>query len=239
MIACECPVCTSSDPRDRRTRTSAVFSYNDRCILIDTAPELRLQCVARGIRRVDAIMLTHAHADHIVGLDDVRIFNQMQRRTLDLFADAATLDRVQKMFAYAFRENPDYPSAIPRLRPRELDGPLELFGREVIPVRYMHGQTPVLGFRVGGIAYCPDCNFIPDGSRDLLRDLDVLVLDGLRRRPHPTHFNITQAIEEARRVGARRTYFTHIAHELGHAETDAELPDGMALAYDGLVVESD
>ena len=103
----------------------------------------------------------------------------------------------------------------------------------------MHGQTPVLGLRIGGIAYCPDCNFIPDASRPLLQDLDVLVLDGLRRRPHPTHFNITQAIEEAHRIGARRTYFTHIAHELGHAETEAELPEGMALAYDGLVIESE
>jgi phosphoribosyl 1,2-cyclic phosphate phosphodiesterase len=143
------------------------------------------------------------------------------------------------MFNYAFDDDPAYPSSKPELHTALLDGPLELYGRTVLPVPYQHGSLTVRGFRVGNIAYCPDCSFIPDESRELLRGLDVLVLDGLRRRPHPTHFNLDQAVEEARRIGARRTYFTHIAHELRHAETNARLPPDMELAYDGLVCESE
>lgn len=239
MIACACAVCTSPDQRDRRTRTSAVFSYDGYHVLVDTSPELRLQCVAWRITRVDALLYTHAHADHVVGLDDVRRFNDQLDAPLDVYGSAATLVRVEAMFGYAFADDPDYPSAKPSLRPRAVTGPFELLGRPVTPIPYRHGPTDVLGFRIGRIAYCPDCNFIPEESRALLADLDVLVLDALRRRPHATHFNLAQAVEEARRIGARRTYFTHIAHELGHAQTNAELPAGMELAYDGLVCESD
>lgn len=238
MIGCDCPVCTSPDPCDRRTRTSAVFSYNDRHVLVDTSPELRLQCVACGITRVDALLYTHAHADHIVGLDDTRIFSHRNGAPLSVYANADVLEQVRKAFGYAFEDDPDYPSAKPRLRATPITGPWELFGRDVIPIPYQHGPTLVYGYRVGDIAYCPDCSFIPDESRALLADLDVLLLDGLRRRPHPTHFNLAQAVQEARRIGARRTYFTHIAHELLHATTNAELPDGMELAYDGMVCES-
>lgn len=259
MIGCDCPVCTSSDPRDRRTRPSALFSFDGHHVLVDTGPELRLQCLACDVRRVDAILLTHHHADHIVGLDDVRRFNWLQGQPIRVYGSRATLDRVQAMFAYAFQDDPDYPSAKPQLELAPIDGakppapqpgiaatpregyaipPLELFGRQIIPIPYFHGPLPVLGFRLGRIAYCPDCSRMPEESRRLLTGLDVLVLDALRRRPHPTHFNLEQAVEEARRIGAARTYFTHIAHELKHAETNAELPPGMELAYDGLVCES-
>jgi phosphoribosyl 1,2-cyclic phosphate phosphodiesterase len=239
MIGCNCTVCTSADPRDRRTRTSVVFSYEGHNLLVDTSPELRLQCVACGIRRIDAVLFTHFHADHIAGLDDVRRFNWIQGGPITLYGDAATLTRVRQMFAYAFVSDPDYPSAKPELNTVVLNGPLELGGHQVIPVPLRHGSLAVLGFRVGNIAYCTDCNMIPDESRQLLRDLDILVLDGVRRRPHSTHFNIEQAVQEARQIGARRTYFTHIAHELKHAETNAQLPAGMELAYDGLVCESE
>jgi phosphoribosyl 1,2-cyclic phosphate phosphodiesterase len=239
MIGCDCPVCTSDDPRDRRTRTSAVFSYDGCNLLIDTGPELRLQCVARNIRRADAILFTHHHADHVVGLDDVRRFNWLQRSPITVYGNERTIGYVRSMFAYAFTDEPDYPSAKPELHTRVIDGPIELFGRIVTPIPYFHGPLPVLGYRVGNIAYCPDCNRIPDESRSLLQGLDVLILNALRRRPHPTHFTIDEAVEEARRIGARRTYFTHIAHELGHAAANAELPDGMALSYDGLVCESE
>jgi phosphoribosyl 1,2-cyclic phosphate phosphodiesterase len=239
MIACDCPVCTSDDPRDRRTRTSALFSYNDRNLLIDTGPELRLQCVAADVRRVDAVLFTHYHADHIVGLDDLRRFNWVQRGPITLFGDAITIQRVRDMFPYAFTNEPDYPSAKPELLTEVVNGPLELFGREVSPIPLWHGPALILGFRIGDIAYCTDCSGIPDESYGLLRGLDVLILDAVRRRPHPTHFNLEQAVEAAGRIGASRTYFTHIAHELGHAETNAELPAGMELAYDGLVCESD
>lgn len=238
MIGCGCPVCTSPDPRDRRTRTSAVFTTESGNILIDTGPELRLQAVAVGLRSVDAILYTHHHADHVVGLDDVRRFNWLRGAPLDVFANARTIGHLRAMFAYAFERDADYPSAKPELRAHVIDGPLELCGQTVIPLPYLHGTLPVLGFRVGRIAYCPDCSHIPDHTRPLLEGLEVLVLDALRRRPHPTHFNLEQAIAEARRIGARRTYFTHIAHELGHAATQAELPPGMFLAYDGLVCEA-
>ncbi len=239
MIACDCGVCTSSDPRDRRSRTSALFSFEQRNLLIDTSPELRLQCLANNVRSVDAILFTHHHADHVVGLDDVRRFNWISRAVLDIYADAATLARLRAMFAYAFEDDPQYPSAKPDLRTRQIDGPFELFGRQIIPIRYQHGPLPVLGFRIGRVAYCPDCSHMPDASRALLSGLDVLVLDALRRRPHPTHFNLEQAIEEAQRIGAKRTVFTHIAHELPHEQTNRELPEGMELAYDGLVLTSD
>jgi phosphoribosyl 1,2-cyclic phosphate phosphodiesterase len=239
MIACDCPVCTSADPRDRRTRTSALFSFDGHHVLIDTAPELRLQCLAQDVQRVHAILLTHAHADHVTGLDDVRRFNHVLGGPLDVYSAAAALARVQRMFDYAFCDDPDYPSAKPQLRAVAVTGPFMLFGRRVTPIPYQHGPTPVLGYRIGDIAYCPDCSFVPDESRTLLADLDVLVLDALRRRPHPTHFNLEQAVAEAQRIGARRTYFTHIAHELGHAATNAELPPGLELAYDGLVCDTE
>jgi phosphoribosyl 1,2-cyclic phosphate phosphodiesterase len=239
MIGCDCAVCRSDDPRDRRTRTSAVFSYDGYNLLVDTPPELRLQCVACDIRRVDAILFTHFHADHVAGLDDVRRFNWIQGGSITLYGDAATLARVRQMFTYAFVVDPDYPSAKPELETAVLDGPLELGGRQVVPILLKHGSLPVFGFRVGNIAYCTDCNLVPDQSLELLRGLDVLILDSVRRRPHATHFNLEQAIEQARQIGARQTYFTHIAHELKHAETNAQLPVGMELAYDGLVCESD
>ena len=238
MIACDCPVCASTDPRDRRTRTSALFSFAGGHVLVDTAPELRLQCIACGVRRVDAVLYTHGHADHVAGLDDLRRFNDLRGGSLDVYADATTLRRVREMFAYAFDDDLDYESAKPQLRPVEITQPFEVCGRRVIPIPYGHGQTRVLGFRIGDVAYCPDCNFIPDQSRALLAGLDVLVLDALRRRPHPTHFTLEQAVAEARRIGARRTYFTHVTHDLPHAATNAELPPGMELAYDGLVCES-
>ena len=237
MIGCDCPVCTSDDPRDRRTRCSAAFICDGRVVLIDASPELRLQCLACGIRHVDAVLFTHAHADHVAGLDDLRIFSQRSSRALPVFGSRPTLERLQTAYAYAFNDDPDYPSAKPQLEPHVVDGPFELFGRAIVPIPYDHGPTRVLGYRLGPVAYCPDCSHIPDASRPLLRNLDVLVLDALRRRPHPTHFNLEQAIAEARRIGARRTYFTHIAHELGHAETSAALPAGMELAWDGLVIE--
>jgi phosphoribosyl 1,2-cyclic phosphate phosphodiesterase len=235
MIACDCAVCTSADPHDRRTRASALFSFEGRHLLVDTSPELRLQCLACGVRQVDAILYTHAHADHVAGLDDVRRFNWLQGRALDVYGAPATLKRIHTMFRYAFENEPEYPSAKPDLNLAPISGPFELFGRQVVPIPYQHGQQTVLGFRIGDIAYCPDCSFIPDESRKLLSGLEVLVLDGLRRRPHPTHFNLDQAVAEAGRIGARRTYLTHIAHELPHAATNAELPPEIELAYDGLV----
>ncbi len=237
MIGCRCPVCSSGDPHDRRTRTSILIRQGERALLVDTSPELRLQCVACGVTRVDAVLFTHQHADHIVGLDDLRRFNALQQTSLPCYGSKHTLDILQRMFPYAFADDPDYPSAKPHLTLHPIDGPFELFGMPVVPVPLWHGRLPILGYRVGRFAYCTDCSRIPEESIERLSGLDVLVLDALRRRPHPTHMNLDQAVAAARRIGARRTLFTHIAHELMHEAVNAELPAGMALAYDGQVIE--
>ena len=236
MIGCDCAVCRSDDPRDHRTRTSVVVEFNGRYVLIDTSPELRLQCLNCGITRVDAIFYTHYHADHVGGLDDLRRFNHLQKTVLTCYGDGATLKVLKEMFPYAFRQRPGYHSGIPQLRHQLIDGPFELFGMRVIPIPLMHGEMPVLGFRFGRFAYCTDCSVIPQESMELLGDLEVLILDGLRRSPHPTHFNLDGAVRVAYTIGARQTYFTHIAHELAHEATNNELPDNMALAYDGQII---
>jgi len=236
MIACDCPVCTSSDPRDKRTRPSILIRAGGAGLLVDTSPELRLQCLANDVRRVDAVLFTHHHIDHVAGLDDLRRFNWLQEGEIPCYGMADTLARLRQMFAYVFSES-DYPSAIPRLSLHTITGPFEAAGVPVTPIPLLHGPTAVLGFRVGRFAYCTDVSEIPTDSWPLLRDVDVLILDALRRRPHPTHFNLEQAVDHASRIGAERTYFTHIAHELMHEATNRELPDGMALAHDGQVID--
>ncbi len=237
MIGCDCAVCRSDDPRDRRSRPSAYLDFAGRGVLIDTAPELRLQCLACDIRRCDAVLYTHHHIDHVAGLDDLRRFNWLQKESLPCYGRPETLARLRQMFAYVFEHDREYPSYKPRIDLRAIDGPFEVCGVRVTPVPLLHGRMPVLGFRVGRFAYCTDVSEIPDASWPLLEGLDALVLGALRRRPHPTHFTIDQAVAAARRIGARRTYFTHIAHELGHAETNAGLPEGMALGHDGLAFD--
>ncbi|MBU0616667.1 MAG: MBL fold metallo-hydrolase [Planctomycetes bacterium] len=236
MIACRCAVCTSADPRDKRSRPSVAVQYDDTTVLIDTGPELRLQCLANDIQRADAVLYTHHHIDHIAGLDDLRRFNWVQKQVIPCHGRAETLDRLKRMFAYAFDLHNDYPSATPRLSLHTVEGPFEIGGREIMPIPVLHGALPILGFRIGGFAYCTDVSEIPPPSRALLAGLDVLMLDALRKRPHPTHFNLEQAVECAREIGARRTFFTHIAHELAHEETNRLLPSGMALAFDGQTI---
>jgi phosphoribosyl 1,2-cyclic phosphate phosphodiesterase len=237
MIGCDCAVCTSSDPRDKRTRTSIIVQTAETSILIDTPPELRVQCLACNIRRVDGILYTHQHADHITGLDDLRRFNALQQTALSCYANPHTAHVLQRMFPYAFTNDPAYPSAKPELNLAEIDGPFEIRGIPVTPIPLLHGHMPVLGFRIGRVAYCTDCSTIPEASMELLTGLDVLVLDALRIRPHPTHFNLEQAVQAAGLIGAKQTYFTHIAHELPHAQTNAGLPDNMALGYDGQIID--
>ena len=240
MIGCDCAVCTSPDPHDKRNRASVLIRYGDAQVLVDTTPELRLQALAHGVRRIDAVVYTHAHADHIMGLDDVRRFNYVKGGPLDVWADARTFDTLARCFHYAFREpSPEQKVFRPHLVHRQIAGtPFEVAGARWTPIELLHGDLPVLGFRVGRLASCTDVSKIPDASYRLLEGLDVLVLDALHRVKHTTHFNLDEAIAEAKRIGARQTWFTHIAHGLSHAETNAELPDGVRLAHDGLVVEA-
>ncbi len=237
MIGCGCPVCTSPDPRDRRTRPSVVISQGDTRVLADTTPELRLQCVANGVNSIDAVVVTHAHADHIMGLDDVRRFNALRGGPLDVYAEPATREVLDRCFGYAFR-TPDPHADVfrPHLVHRDiidLAAPIRIGPMSWQPIRLFHGKMPVLGFRVGRLAYCTDVNRIPDESWPLLEGLDLLVLDALGPDPHSTHFSLAQALDVVERVKPRQARFTHVAHRLGHAATNAALPPHVRLAYDG------
>jgi phosphoribosyl 1,2-cyclic phosphate phosphodiesterase len=246
-IGCDCPVCRSSDPRDHRTRPSILievqsnppspFAASVRSILVDTSTDLRTQALANDVRRVDAILFTHSHADHIFGMDDVRRFNQMQQSAIPVYADDETLANVRRMFSYVFEPPKQKGGGLPELVPFRIAGPFTLGGVEIVPVPLFHGRLPVLGFRVGSFAYLTDCNRIPDESYPLLAGVRTVVLDALRHRPHSTHFSVGEAIDAFTRMGAERAYFTHICHDLAHAETCAMLPAGVELAYDGLVLE--
>ena len=238
MIGCDCATCRSSDRRDARWRTSArVETADGLSLLIDAGPDLRAQSLAFDIRRVDAILFTHGHADHILGLDDVRRFNAIQRRPMPCFGDAATLRDVRRTFGYVFDSAAARGGGLPQLELFEIGGPFCIGYQEIIPVPLFHGDRAILGLRVGNFAYLTDCSRIPDDSWRLLEGVDLLVLDALRETPHPTHFSLSEAVRTAERIAARRTCFTHMCHDLGHAATCARLPQGMELAYDGLVVE--
>ncbi len=240
MIGCRCPVCRSDDPKDRRLRPSVhVDVEGGPALLIDTATDLRQQALACSLTKVDAVLYTHAHADHVMGLDELRRFNALKGGGIPVFADAPTATQLRRMFTYAFVPASGQGGGVPELSLSEVTGPFVVEGVMVTPVPIFHGTQPVLGFRIGRFAYLTDCSRIPEASYPLLDDLDVLVLDALRHRPHPTHFTVAEAVAVAQRVGARHTYFTHICHDLPHVETCAALPPGMALAWDGQVLVVD
>ena len=235
MIGCDCATCRSDDPRDSRWRPSVLVETDGgEAILVDAGPDLRAQALRFAVRRVDAVVFTHGHADHILGLDEIRRYNAIQQRPMPLYGDAATLFDIERMFAYVFDPATPKGGGLPQLELRRIDGPFTIGSQEVLPVPIFHGKRPILGLRIGTFAYLTDCSRIPDASWALLEGLDVVVLDALRHRPHPTHFTLAEAVDAAGRIGAGRTYFTHMCHDLAHAETNAQLPPGMALAYDGL-----
>lgn len=240
QIGCDCAVCRSADPRDKRTRSGAAVQANGATILIDTPPELRLQLIAAGLTSVDAVVYTHEHADHVNGIDDLRMFSVRRRRALPVYGPAETLERLRESFAYIFDgEAPYQGTSKPDLEPHPVEPgrPVTVAGIEVLPLAFRHGPLRVFGYRFGGLAYITDVKAVPEAERDLLRGLDVLALNALWWRSHPTHLSIGEAIETARAIGARRTYLTHLTHETGHAALAAELPDGVYPAYDGLTVE--
>ena len=239
VIGCDCAVCQSTDPRDRRTRTSALVRYGGHPFLIDTATELRSQALAYGIRRVDAVLMTHAHADHTGGFDDLRRFNELQQEHIPVYADPGTAAMLRERYAYTFSDLYPFYGGKPDLILHEIDGPFAPFGEEIIPIPVMHGRLPITGFRFADLAYVTDAKEIPDTSLELLRDLDVLVLNALRERSHPTHLSISEAVEVIQTVRPRRSYLVHLSHETSHVEAQNLLPDGIEVAWDGLTVSTD
>jgi phosphoribosyl 1,2-cyclic phosphate phosphodiesterase len=235
-IGCHCEVCSSNDPRDQRLRPSVLVSYAGRNVLIDTTPDFRTQALRAKIDRLDAVVFTHSHADHLMGLDDVRPFNFRQNGHIPIYASENTLAAIRRCFPYIF-DNEKKESNVPKLDVRQIDGAsFDVFGVEFLPVPVLHGRQTIFGFRFGAAAYLTDHSAIPESSLDLLGGLDVLFLDALRYRPHPTHSTVEQSIATVERLQPRRTFFTHICHDLAHERAESLLPPHIRLAYDGLEI---
>jgi len=235
-IGCGCAVCRSADPKDKRTRPSALLEYNGRAVVIDTTPDFRAQALRAGMTRLDAVLFTHAHADHILGLDDVRPFNFRQNSDVPIYGTRSTIETIQRMFRYIF--DGSYPfGGTPSVTVNVIEGPLELFGLVFTPVPVIHGKMEVLGFKFGRAAYLTDFSYLPETSLPLLENLDLLFLDALRYTPHPTHCTVEQALAYVERLRPRQALFTHICHDLAHEETNAKLPPHVRLSYDGMELE--
>lgn len=233
MIGCDCPVCRSDDPRNNRTRASVLVEADGANLLIDTGPELRIQAIREDIRRVDAVLFTHAHADHVFGLDDVRRFNDLSGRAMPCYGSAETLTSVRRAFEYVFVPT-QAGGGKPALDLVPVDASFVVGGVPIEPIPVLHGQLQVLGYRIGGFAYVTDVSCIPESSMALLGGLDVLVLGVLRPQPHETHFSVGEGLEIVERLRPKSAFFTHIAHKLDHEATNATLPGHVRLAYDGL-----
>ncbi len=238
VIGCTCPVCTSGDIRDKRTRTSAVVEVEGRRILIDASPELRLQAVAAGLDRVDAVLFTHPHADHVGGFDDLRRFNQINQARLPVYTDALTAGNIRERFAYAFEHPFPFFGGKPDLDMHVFDGPFDVLGVAVVPFQVGHGRWVVNGFRFGELVYLTDAKVIPEASMDAMRGARLLVINALRHAPHPVHLALSEALAVIDEIGPERAYIVHVSHEMGtHADVSTELPENVELAYDGLVTE--
>ena len=240
VIGCGCAVCQSPDPRNRRNRTGVWLREGDgsqASAVIDVSGEFRVASLRFGLKRLDFALLTHAHSDHVSGLDDLRVFSQTSGQAVPLYGDARTLEDVRHRFAYAFRPPLNYGGGVPQYELRTVTGPFRAGPWSITPLPVLHGPDTILGYRIDGFAFITDVTVIPDATLELLRGLDVLALDCLRREPHSTHLCLPQAVEYALRIGARRTFFVHMGHELEHGETESGLPPGLRLAFDGLELE--
>lgn len=235
-LGCHCPTCSSTDPHDQRTRSSILLEFSGRYVVIDTTPDFRQQALRQKLDRLDAVIFTHTHADHVFGLDDVRVYNLRQKRAIPIYADSRSMQDIRRIFNYVFEAN--YAAGgLPKFDPHLIDGGFELWGERITPLPVFHGSLPVLGFLFGKSAYVTDFSVIPESTFELLAGLDVLILDALRHKPHPTHSTLENSVELVKKLKPKHAFFTHIAHELGHESTNASLPPNMRLAHDGLQLE--
>lgn len=236
VIGCECPVCRSPDPRNRRTRTSALLQTRGQHILIDAGPDFRSQALSASLRHLDAVLLTHSHFDHIGGIDDLRPLTS-EEHPMPIYGDASTVEDVRNRFSYAFSTSSSEGSSRPALELCTISGSFTIGGVHIVPLDIIHGRWTITGYRVGQLGYVTDASTIPPASRDLLRGLDVLVLNALRFKVHPTHFSLDEALHVVADLAPRRAFFVHLTHHFDHATLNARLPHGVELAYDGLEVE--
>ena len=237
VVGCRCRVCTSADPKNQRLRQSVKIEAGGKHFLIDTTPDLRLQLLRDPIPRLDFILFTHSHSDHLMGLDDIRPFNFRQRAPIAAYASAPTAHAIRRAFSYIWNDS-QIGGGKPQLELVEVDGPFTAHGVDVVPIPVRHGDWTILGYRIGAFAYITDTNGIPDSSMRLLEGVKVLALDGLRPAPkHPTHFTIDEAVDCSRQIGANDTYLIHLTHEVEHESFDATLPERVHLAYDGLKLD--
>lgn len=236
-IGCSCKVCRSDDPRNRRLRPSVCLRWDGTTVVIDTGPDFRQQALAHGLEKVDAVLFTHAHADHVLGLDDLRPFNFVQRGPIPVYASEQTLNVIRRIFSYIFHDGPSE-SSRPKIDPRVFPGePIVINGIEFVPIPVKHGSGECHGFRFGNHAYLTDHSEIPEQSLALLEGVETIFLDALRYKPHPTHSTVEQSLRTVERLKPRAAYFTHISHDLDHERAQSLLPEGVWLAYDGLELE--
>ena len=238
VVGCRCAICTSSHPKNNRLRQSVKIELDGKIFLIDTTPDLRQQLLRDPVSHLDFVLFTHSHADHLMGLDDVRPFNFFQRRPLVAYANPLTAKAIRRAFSYIWDPSTQLGGGKPQVDLREIDGPFEHEGIPIVPIPVAHGEWTILGYRIGKFAYITDTNGIPPASERLLEGIEVLALDGLRLGPpHPTHFILHEAIEAARRIGPQTTFLIHLAHDIDHDTVEATLPEGVHLAYDGLTLD--
>ncbi len=236
VIGCHCGVCASGDPRNKRTRSSLLVQIAGRNILIDTSTDLRAQSLTNGIERIDGVLFTHPHADHIHGIDELRAFNHVQGCAIPCFGSDYTVKRIRVMFDYIFNDNSG-DGWKPNLTTEVVDAPFELFKVNIIPIEISHGSASIFGYRINDVAYITDCSSIPEKSFENLKGVKILILGALRFKPHPTHFSVQEALDASARIGPVRTILTHLSHSLDYARDNPELPPGIEFAYDGMRIE--